>query len=307
MENQDEIKRPTRPSIPDGGEDDTPQKKMAANPLLLMVVAVVISLFGSIMWAENMASGLVEKSEIDALTASVAAAQSSLTASISGLPSAITTQINTVLGTITNQVSSVQSTVNTLNTQVSSATSKIDSAVSSASSANSKVDTLTSTVNGLTTKITTLQTQLTAVEARLKALETPSSSGGESSSVIQLDVKRLSESLITSLDKKSISSQIKLVLTNPTNADVSDVIVNLYCETETLPVTTSSTILLASSPAMSWIQSGWWNYEMEFRNGWGLTVKANSSKTVYLTLTVSDTSAIFTRPAYGYNVDITID
>jgi len=159
-------------------------------------------------------------------------------------------------------------------------------------------------------KLTAIDSAMAVLEARIEDLETRpvGSSGGTGSSEITVQVKRLGEALVPSADDKSITAQVKIILTNPTNEDATDVIMTLFFATELLPQgSTSSVMSLSSSPPINWISSGWGS-DMEFRNGWGLTIDANKSRTVYTELRFTNVDPIYTSSyGYGYGIDVEVD
>jgi len=297
--------RPSRRTRIETDADDAPKK--GANPLLLLAVAIVVSVFFSLYWVNTVASGLLPKSAIDEITKSVNTAQANFTTSISSIPNTITNQINTVIGNLNTQVSGLLNTVNDLKSQISGQNAKIDNATNGVASLNSRSDTLAQSDKDLNAKVTALQTQLATAEARIKTLEDKQVAGGSSStSPITFKLTKQSDSLVpvavTSGNVTSLNASVKLVLTNPTDKDIDDIIVTLFVGTESIPNVSSVTI--TSSPALSWISSGWMSFsDMEFRNSWGLSVLANKSKTIYLTITVQgNTSANYAR-SYGYGIE----
>jgi len=209
-------------------DDDLPQSKKTANPLLLLGVAVVLSVLVSMMWVNN--ANFASGDDFSALKDTIDKSQSSITASINNIPNVVTTQVNTAIGNINTQLSNIQNIANDAKTQVTNQNSKIDNAVASIASLTSKVDSLTKANSSQDAKITALEAKITALETH----DGSSSSESELPVGLSIDVDVKDEGEIINTDNLT-KARIKITIENETGYDLEDLELQVfvyieYCE-----------------------------------------------------------------------------
>ncbi len=290
-----------------GGALSRLNRGLGANILVALVVALLVFAVMGMMgggsfvtkkdFDVNMANMVITLNQAEA---DLEKARSTVNNAIQELPTTISTSVNNLIDQRINQVNQ---SIDQLSSQVSSMSNQI-SAISSSPDYSESISSLQQSVTQISTDLDDLQIYVLDLQDEVDDLSgTPTSTP---SGNLILEVKPLSESLIPSFDHTQLLAQVKISLTNSTAFDITDVLVSLAFQTEVLPITTETSVALVSSPVMSWLTSGWYASMVEYRNGWGLSVLANKTKVIYVTLTITDPSAPFTR-AYGYQLDVDVD
>lgn len=264
--------------------------------LMLMTVAGGVSFVTKQDFAVNMAN---VATTLEQAKADVAKAKSEIASAVLGIPGTTQTYANNAVVQSTSQWNSQLSAVSDRVTGLQTEMNKV-------ADLTVKVSILETQAADSEARIKALETKVSDYETRIKALEAKLVTPTPPSSVITAKLTKQSDSLVpvsvASGNVTSLAASVKLVLTNPTALDVDDIIITLFVGTEAIP--NVSSVVITSSPALSWVSSGWFSYtDMEFRNGWGLSVLASKSKTIYLTITVQGNAlANYTR-SYGYGIE----
>ena len=235
----------------------------------------------------------------------------------------VTATINDKVSQVNNTVQSIPTTVtNTVNQSLSNYANQINTMSSQVSSFSSSINEIKQdtqdverTLNSLNTAISTLQTDLTqakstisSYENRIKALETQTTTsnttGTSGTSQVAIKITTQGSTLAVSSENTTWAlGYVKVVITNNTGKDISDIMLNLNLRTEGIP--NASQFVLSGETA--WIANSThysWDNTVEFRNsGWGLNILAGKTKTMYLTLkVVGNSSANYTNTYYQYEV-----
>jgi hypothetical protein len=286
--------------------------KIAGIALVVSIVAIFVYsyLIGGIATKKYTDTTFAPVSTLTQLQADIASAKSSLDTAIAGLPVTVSTQVNTSTSEFANRINQVSNDINALQSEINTLQSKVDNFNNS--ELTSKYNTLSEQVVLLVNEITALKdnletynTNLTNLTTRVTALETPTTTNPSS---LTYQIKSQSEALVPSYDKKSISATVKLTITNTSTVSMEDIIISARFQTAYFPATENTTVSFVSSPTMYWYSSGYYYNEIEYHNGWGLNIEAGKPKTIYLTLTFTDTSPIYTAPTgYGYELDISLN
>lgn len=302
-------------------DDMPPPPKPTANPLILMALAIVISIVGTLYYLNsNVLSQFANKAEIQAQVTAVTdiasklrtdmtnqanQLQTSIANGLSGIPNTITTQINTALSNVTSQISSMQSSVNDVKSQVSSQNTKIDKSTSEIALVNSKLDALVKADTDINSKITTLQTELAAAQTRITVLENSGGGGGNTvTNPLAVTIKTIANTLslsqsvstsgVTTTTTNTLSGSIRLSVANNSNKDINDAMLDImFGFSPPIPNLnyTNSTATLVGGSVPFTIQLIDPN-ELEFYNAaWGLKVPSNQSLNLFLTLTIYYTAS----------------
>lgn len=223
----------------------------------------------------------------------------------------VTAQLSTTLKEIDNKIAALENNINqklsgyitseTVDTKIQNSMvelrTEINSVATSLTALSGKID------SQIETKITAQLTDLTNRIIKLETPQQPTSSG------LTVKLTRTIDTLIPvdnpstdlSANTSLLQASFKIVITNTSTINFEDVILNIYLQTETIPNITKRT--LTSTPSMSWYTPGWFSYEAEYINSWGLSVDAGKSKTIYFTLTIQGNDATPYTTGYGYQVD----
>lgn len=245
---------------------------------------------------------------IDTANAQVKTSSDALAKAIAGLPNTVTSQVNSVMTQVNNQLNSLNTLVSSMQTQVSNMASIVKSASDKADQANSVVSSLNSKVNTLMGSLDDDETTIDKLTERIKALEdaqiTPTASSG-----ITAKIKSMS-SVLSASDNHTLVGSFRITLANTTSSDVSDIILCVAIETDTI---LGSHVASLSGGGISWQKQGYDPVYAEFVNGtWGLKVAKKSTATLYLTLTITDSGTVDYLLKYGntgvlYNVTVTVE
>lgn len=290
-------------------------------PSIAVLLILGFILLGNVMPKQQTLSDRLTAidTNVKGISTSFTTLQNSVAQSVNDKVNASTAAFKTSIDNAQAQVTNMANQLSTVTTQLQSMANQ----VSGYGDLGSKYGTLQQQVSSLSDSIKTLQTTLTQyntdltnrvviLENKVTALmATPTPTPTTTTPInksITVQVKQLSNSFIPASDAKSVSASFRLVLTNNTNADIVDVGIDLQFQSEVIQTVTRS-IAISSSPVINWQSLGWFSTQFEFINTWGLTISANSSKTIYVTVTISDTAtpATFTSQAYYYDVSPTIN
>lgn len=295
------------PSIP------MPEKKrggfdMQLNGKFILVLVLVCAVVSYVV----LSFAGVTKPVFEKNLANMNATLSDVTATINDKVSQVNNTVQSIPNTVTNTVN--QSLSNYAN-QLSTLSSQVSSYSSSISEIKQDTEDVERTLTSLNTTISTLQTDLTqakstisSYENRIKALETQTTTsnttGTSGTSQVAIKITTQGSTLAVSSENTTWAlGYVKVVITNNTGKDISDIMLNLNLRTEGIP--NASQFVLSGETA--WIANSThysWDNTVEFRNsGWGLNILAGKTKTMYLTLkVVGNSSANYTNTYYQYEV-----
>lgn len=283
--------RPRRQYYPDAA----PTKK-GANPMLLLLVAIVVSALFSVYWGGKATAGFITQKDFDtkiaAVTdtmtkaqASMSGIQTSVSAGLNNIPNLVTTQVDKSVADAKAQAAAAQKSVADANTQIQSLLTKINDANSNISALSTKVDNLNKSITDQKTLITSLQstittqtTTITALDTRVKALETPTVPTTNQSTSITTKLDIIDDGAIASSNATStnITATIKITVTNGGSVDISNPIV-----LATLNVSATSTPVYTINNS-SWQIRNPTRYQVDIRSLRGAIIKAGKKWTSYI-------------------------
>jgi nitrate/TMAO reductase-like tetraheme cytochrome c subunit len=279
-------------------------KSVAMNAVVAIIVVVVMSMMGVTNWVtkdsfktnwDTIQSAMVKvQTDADASVNSIKQTVVGVQNTMNTLPSTITSQVNTAITQATtavnSQITSIQSQVNNMASTVKSASDKADGAINTINTLNTKVEAYKTQQATDEATITADKATIVDLTTRVKALETkvvtptPTSSTG-----ITAKIKSTSNVLSASGNTTLIGS-FRVTLTNTTAADVSDIILEITSQTDYIGGNHYATL---SGGGTSWQRQGSDPTYADFINGtWGLNVAANTTVTLYLTLTITETTVV---------------
>lgn len=285
------------------GEDLLPRKESQTKPTIITAIVALVVVFIFTSFISPMVGKKAYEADITRLETDLVAVR----ATDSGLSDRITAQESQIATSVAKSEAATNSIAGYATaTELASLNTLLQNTISTATQTQA---TATSTKDELMGKINAQAALIQTLQDKVAALETETVTPSSSTSLITAKLIRQSESLtpvITgSANITSWTAAAKLVLTNPTASDIEDVIVTIFVGSQNVPGMTA--INLTSSPALSWTRSGWpYGGDVEFRNNWGLTVEANKSKTLYLTIIINGNSPD-QYTVYGYGIDVEID
>lgn len=235
----------------------------------------------------------LSKSDTDQMTKLSTDLQTTITSKLAGY--ATTSDVNTSINNISTTLATTNAKVATIDNQI-------------ATSVNTNVATLK-------TQIATDEATITTLTARIAALEAKqtTSASGTNSAGITAKLKSAGNSVLTATDNQTLSSSFRITLQNTTAADITDIMLDISIQTDMIQGTHTA---ILSGGGTSWQSQGYSYSFYDFVNStWGLTVPANTTSTLYLTLTISESlgqNAVNYLNTYGsnpvgYNISVAVD
>ncbi len=253
----------------------------AAMVVLALIISYVMTTGFAVSksdFAKNIQSVVAS---VESAKADIKATKDSVTLAVSNLPNTVSAQVNTAINVVSSRLSTLENTVN-------NAVSQMGGVSKSVSEANSKVDSLTATVNTQTSTIATLQDRITALEAKI--LPTTNQTSGVITAEIQVQYLSYISLSPASGNNTVVAFPVRLKLINNTTKALTDIKLNVsfaqsvYYETPTW-VTGYPQL---SGGSTTWVDySNVYSFGMMFVNGWDLTLAANETKTLNLSLSVN--------------------
>jgi len=230
-------------------------------------------------------------------------AQTDVATAIQSMPGTMANQVNTAVLQSTaqwnSQLTSALDKVASLTTTVQSSTTAQNQMSGQISNANAEISSLKAKVVTLETKVTDLLTRIATLEAKL----TPAT-GGATSGVITVAIKPMSNVMVP-IDNNTLVADFKIILTNTSAKEVTDIILNISISTGITQTVSSFTL---AGGGTVWQGYGWSAQQIEFvNNQWGLNVAASVTKTLYLRATFVGTgigSYYSTGVGYGIGVEV---
>lgn len=298
-----------RPVEPD---DDTPKSlKSKAQPLAVVVLAVVLSVLSVMMWANT---SLLSKADFETNVANILEDIGKMQGDVNAIEGVVGS-----INALNAQISQTSDKINATNTEVASVKSSISGFIkadsltginsnltaiqNSVNSLKTDVNNVKSSVSTLSTSVATLKTQLAASDARILVLEHGGVGGITPSKAIVVAVKTLGNNALSPVDLwhhdanqnwvigsetptiyDGLQGSMRVMLQNTTLVDIDDVTVNLGFEIYPSMVYYTPTLTGGGVP---WHKEYSDSQFIAFYNGaWGLSVPAGETTTLTLTLTI---------------------
>ena len=267
------------------------------------------------------------------------------TANIQGILSSITTLKNAVdafpasnandVNSLKTQVAQITDQLNGLNTSISNLSNSmtnyedksayttdlnaiktdinnLKNSVVGVQSNTVNLNALQNSLNDLGNKLATLQSNFTSLSANVSALKTAIATPTPTTpaQAITTSVKTMSGALFPT-SNTTLTASFRVQLTNTTNKDISDIVLGIQVQTSGIASVGIPVYTLAGGNA-NWQVQGYNAIGAYFINAnWGLTVKAQQTMTLYLTLTVTNSAGGYLQPYYlqsgiPYQIDVQV-